>query len=218
MMKKLKKLIRNPDMFFYDMFAKRLGKPVYAETKKVALNRNSTKIVSTINDISTKGIVNEVQMINKTIKELKVEISKCISFVNTGNALVKNYLENSQILFLKYKPIEIISKLNGKITLRKQKHLEHYPLFIKNLKFINTFNSNELQNSYFNACMHIIHGQSVNNINSYDIVQSMNKHIYVCFGEDGFIHSVGRPVDFSIEKKYRIGRSLTLDFISMPHL
>lgn len=193
--KKLRKLVLTPNIFFYDMFAKRLNKPVFANKPQT----NNSKTVKEVENI------NNTQEIQKVNSKLNLN-TKIVS------ALIRSALY-SQNEWFDQTPWDIISDESTK-TLRYGKHLRSYQCFLRNLKFINSSTENNLRDSIKESKLHIVHGQNLHALNAYDISEFLAIQTPVCFGEDGFLHSIGRSVDFDLDFRFRTGCSLTLDFHS----
>lgn len=187
------------------MFAKRLNRPVYASTTsfkqqspkmapKVAVKKNlSTQTDAT--DVALKQFNANLTLNTKTLGKI---VRHALYSENIG-------IENT--------PWELCKK-DINITMRYARHLRSYQIFFEKLKFINTSGEDNLKKSFSNSQFHIVHGQNMHSINTFDIAECLNNEIPVCFGEDGFLHSIGRSVDFDLETRYRTGCSLTLDFHS----
>ena len=64
MFKKIQKLIKTPNIYFYDMFAKRLNKPVYAKTVAAKAQSNklaASKKVENLQHTDLETIIRQVQ-------------------------------------------------------------------------------------------------------------------------------------------------------------
>ena len=202
MFKKIQKLIKTPNIYFYDMFAKRLNKPVYAKT--VASKAQSNKLAA------SKKVENlqhtDLEMI---IRQVQGNISlntKILSKLTRGTLYNNNKEINDS-------PWDLLSEKSVG-TIRYGKHLRSYQIFFPKLRFVNTTSEENLKDSFSRTDFHIIHGQNIHSLNAFDIAEGINSNIPTCYGEDGFLHSIGRSVDFSLESRYRTGCSLTLDFHS----
>ena len=163
--RKLKKLIKDPLLFFYDMLGKKLRK---------------------------KGI-------GKSIVRTEI-LHKAID----GGVLKKivNNLNKDEIF--------IFDEFDNAVYTAHKRHYEHYSVFFKKHGNVdlNRFYVIKKEGCY------IIHGQLFKIIDLLLVYLALNNKLKICYGEDGFLHSIGRPVDFTLERNYRIGCSLTLDFNS----
>lgn len=176
--RKIKKLLKNPNLYFYDYFRKKLG---IKDNLNTDINNNEK--INKNEDINT---------INPHIENIVYKISHLLPSIMTNNINNLN-LDTDSVLF------------------RYFSYIEHYRIFFKNYRIINTINEDYYNQSFNDRKYLIIHGQGRNLGNSKDIVTACEKNISVIYGEDGFIHSIVRPIDYFYEKKYRIGCSLILD-------
>lgn len=185
--KKMKKLIKNPNLFFYDLFEKRIG-------KKRTINFNCPK--ETALDIDTKlkniaGYSPIIHNITYSLAQLKndsLQINDAFDFIDNQN----------------------------KVIMRSSPYLESYELFFKQLSYITTYSQISRSQSFQNSQVLLVHGQGIDKNRANDISEAVKSNMPVAFCEDGFLHSIVRPADLTYEKKYRMGCSLTADF-SAPH-
>ena len=61
MLKKLRKLIKHPNIFFYDLFAKRINAPVYGAPKMTVVNKNNVNMIDRSNVLKNDGYSNYLQ-------------------------------------------------------------------------------------------------------------------------------------------------------------
>lgn len=210
MMKKLKKLIKTPNLYFYDFFAKKLNKPTFSQSMANAKKSTTQNTTNTINPPKVNSISSEYLSLSKSIKNLQGTIQTHFNVIakQVRYALYKH----NENLFCAL-PWEVMDDATC-VTIRYLRHLRHYSVFFKNISYINTSSNSTLESSFAKSELHIIHGQNIHALNAYDIAEYMNRAVPICFGEDGFLHSICRPVDFSVQSNYRMGCSLTLDYLS----
>lgn len=105
----------------------------------------------------------------------------------------------------------VMPDLKGSVCyIRYQRHIENYEIFIDNLNYIDNQHLEFIQEKKNNKVL-IIHGQNITWEILKQLINAIDNGCKIVYGEDGFIHSIGRSVDYTIEKKYRIGCSLVLD-------
>ena len=172
--KKIRKLIRTPNLYFYDLFAKRLGKQTYKQTKTLKKDNDNNEINQILFDLIKADLIKQNEK-NK-------------------NEMPFQYVKDKKILFRYYN------------------YLENYRMFFDNYKIINCINEEYYNDSFKGTECLLVHGQANNIGVSKDIVKALSRKQPIVFGEDGFVHSIVRPVDSKYEQKYRTGCSLILDF------
>ena len=99
---------------------------------------------------------------------------------------------------------------DGVYYIRYQRHIENYEIFFDCLNYIDNEHLDFIQDTSKGKTF-IIHGQNITWETLKHLISAVDNNCKVLYGEDGFIHSIGRSVDYTIEKKYRIGCSLVLD-------
>lgn len=106
----------------------------------------------------------------------------------------------------------IINKIEktSKIFLIYQRHLENYEVFFESLSFIDEYHITNLQEKLKEKIL-LLHGQMINWRNFKVIAHACENNCVILFSEDGFLSSVTRTVDFTVEKKFRLGCSLIID-------
>lgn len=207
MIKKLKKLIKTPNIYFYDFFAKKLKRPTFSQSIK-NVREATIQIPRIVTNMPKNDLVDDYLNLSKSIKNLQNTVQAHFNVI-ARQIRYELYRHNERLYHSL--PWDVS---NGKtyVTIRYLRHLRHYSIFFDNLSYINTSSSANLESSFSKSELHIIHGQNVHALNAYDISECMNRDIPICYGEDGFLHSICRPVDFSVQSNYRTGCSLTLDF------
>lgn len=179
--KKLKKFYKDSDLFFYDMFKKRIErKQLKISTNVVNSNYNFMVIDSYMNSV------------NKRISKLEYILfdvtSENISTDNVWDSIINKYICSNY-----------------------ESYLINLNIFFKNINLC-PLNCDPLEYQFGNSEIAIIHGQTRNPRVMSLIAYAKLHNLKICHTEDGFIHSIVRPVDSSYDELYRIGCSMSADF------
>lgn len=99
---------------------------------------------------------------------------------------------------------------NNRIYLMLQRHLENYEIFFDNLIYLDENHVTALRDEIPNKIL-LLHGQLLTWRVIKVILHALENNCKILYSEDGFLSSITRTVDFSVEKQYRLCCSLIID-------
>lgn len=193
--RKIKKLIHNPSLYFYDYFRKKLNIPNPNDIEKSIREKQITKT----------NFAPQIQNASLKKEEKNMPLADNRLLRQCGNHLLSNkiHVKTSQELWDNFDKA-------GKVVCKKRHYLDKFECILNNFEWVS-------QKTRINECGgYLCHGDDINTIDVETLATLLEYNIPLYHTEDGFILSIVRPVTKMERKIFRMGCSMTLD-IEQPY-